>query len=519
MPKRLAWSPEGEDQAAWLPERPQPKSGKEEAALLSEDDEWMVAIRRRQPPRNPSWTMQTTIREVLVEGMKDPHNLNLFDFLHPYYRDVPETVARFTVGDFLRNPERCIQDKLWRNNIGMSLNMMRARLRQRLLHTSYGLFSYHIKTLEDWVRKGRKETVEPIARSLLDQAVKQVQEAHTQAEEPVQRKPRGPRQGPVFLPSSSSSTSWSSCHRRESSPSSDVEFLVEFPSPLKKEEDSPPHGTPPVPRRKRPASPDVEVLSFVYPPKKPPRQEDSPSSDVEFLGAFVPRRRKRAAPATLPPPPPPPPRPVQEKPAPPPPPKEPPLDRPLLESTVDPLTPPCRSLWTLEMDVGIVLLEGIRNPHWVFLDDFLRPLCPDPQSKYRDGWSLSCLLQNPARCIPDTAFRDKVMQQLPSLRTRLRIHMLATIRYLAWRTSPRCGTGRTGRSTPRWNEPPDSSWGTPSTRPSTWPRRRLFPPAPSAMRTGPTPKVTRRRTVTAAPTTTVAVTRLAWMEVVHRRGQ
>ncbi|CCD12041.1 unnamed protein product [Trypanosoma congolense IL3000] len=186
MPKRLAWSPEGEDQAAWLPERPQPKSGKEEAAPLPEDDEWMVWIRaRRQEFRNPSWTMRTTIGEVLMEGMKDPRNLNLFHFLHLYYRDVPENVVRFTVGDFLRDPERCIENGQWRRDIGMNLGRIRGRLSERLLHTSYDLFLCHIKTLEDWVRRGRKETVEAIARSLLDQALEQVQEAHTQEEKTV----------------------------------------------------------------------------------------------------------------------------------------------------------------------------------------------------------------------------------------------------------------------------------------------------------------------------------------------
>ncbi|CCD15259.1 unnamed protein product, partial [Trypanosoma congolense IL3000] len=142
----------------------------------------MVAIRtRRQPPRNPSWTMRSTIREVLVEGMKDPHNLNLFDFLHPYYRDVPENVARFTVGDFLRDPERCIEGKVRRRGIGMSLSQIRARLRERLLHTSYGLFLYRIR------RGTQPKTPHPTRGFSLDEAVKQVQEAHTQVEEPVRK--------------------------------------------------------------------------------------------------------------------------------------------------------------------------------------------------------------------------------------------------------------------------------------------------------------------------------------------
>ncbi|CCD13071.1 unnamed protein product [Trypanosoma congolense IL3000] len=309
MPKRLAWSPEGDEHDSWLPERACPKSRKEEAAPLPEDDEWMVAIRMRQPPRNPSWTMRSTIREVLLEGMRDPNHLNLFDFLQLYYRDVPENVARFTVGDFLRDPRRCMKDKNRRKDIGMSMSQMRSRLRERLLHVSYDLFSYHIQTLGDWAKKGRSERVEAIARSLLDGDLKQAQE-HDQAEErvqeeePVQRKPRGSRQGPVFLPSSSSSASVSSVSsrpRRESSPSSDVEFLVESPPPPKKEENSSPHGTQPAPGRKRRVSASMESLreasppmpQEVHPSRTPPTRQPSQESysDVEFLGANPPPSR------------------------------------------------------------------------------------------------------------------------------------------------------------------------------------------------------------------------------------
>ncbi|CCD14171.1 unnamed protein product [Trypanosoma congolense IL3000] len=307
MPKRLAWSPEGDEHDSWLPERACPKSREEEAAPLPEDDEWMVVIRRRQPPRNPSWTLRSTIREVLLEGMKDPHNLSLFDVLQLHYRDVQTKVARFTVGDFLRNPERCMKDKDRRKDIGMSMSQMRSRLRERLLHISYDLFSYHIQTLGDWAKKGRSETVEPIARSLLDRALKQAQETPTQAEErvqaeePVQREPRGSRQGPVFLPSSSSSSSVSSCPGRESSPSTDVEFLVEFPPPPKTEENSSPHGTQPAPRRKRRASASMKSLreaspptpQEVHPSRTPPTRQPSQESysDVEFLGANPPPSR------------------------------------------------------------------------------------------------------------------------------------------------------------------------------------------------------------------------------------
>ncbi|CCD12362.1 unnamed protein product [Trypanosoma congolense IL3000] len=231
MYKRLVWSPDRDEHDSWLPKRARPKSRKEEVVLLPGDDEWMVVIRRRQPPRNPSWTMRSAIREVLLEGMKDPNHLNLFDFLQLYYRDVPENVARFTVGDFLRDPRRCMKDKDRRKDIGMSMSQMRSRLREKLLYVSYDLFSCHIQTLGDWAKKGRSERVEAIVRNLLDEAVKQAQE-HDQAE----------KHDPAPLPEPLSSLS--SCSRQESGSSSDVEVLSVV-LPPEKQEDSPTSGTQP----------------------------------------------------------------------------------------------------------------------------------------------------------------------------------------------------------------------------------------------------------------------------------
>ncbi|CCD13825.1 unnamed protein product [Trypanosoma congolense IL3000] len=91
------------------------------------------------------------------------------------------------------------------------------------------------------------------------------------------------------------------------------------------------------------------------------------------------------------------------------------------------------SPWTMQTDVGAVILGGIRNPEWVDLYEFLRPLCPDIKQKYSNGYNLGCLLRNSALFILDTPFREEVMQQLPRLITRLRIYMPSTIQYLAWR--------------------------------------------------------------------------------------
>ncbi|CCD15059.1 unnamed protein product [Trypanosoma congolense IL3000] len=120
--------------------------------------------------------MQSKTREMLLKGMKHLLNLNISDFLRLYYMDVKKRVARFTVEDLRRHPERRIKDKDRRKDIGMSMSRMRSRLRDRLLRTSWDLFSYHIKTLEDWTRKGSPKPLDSIARGLLNQALRNIQE-------------------------------------------------------------------------------------------------------------------------------------------------------------------------------------------------------------------------------------------------------------------------------------------------------------------------------------------------------
>ncbi|CCD16604.1 unnamed protein product [Trypanosoma congolense IL3000] len=316
-----------------------PTTGQEDNELVRRDWDTRPHQAMTLSP-NPTYTMTTSVLDVLLDGLRDTDNLNLLHFLEPWYEELPLHLLRFTVGDFMRNPERCIPEDRLRQEIRDKLDRMLRDLYKELLDQFSALHDASIVSLEDWAQRGSScsLTVHELARGFLDKALKKVQETHTQAEapvqveKPVQRKPRGPRQGPVFLPSSSPSTSVSSCHRRESSPSSDVEFLVEFPS-LKKEEVSShgtqtkkrkrrasPHresnevnlqpkpqevsssGTQPAPRRKRPASPSMESLREAIQPMPqeatssgapPTRQQSQESySDVEFFGSNPPPSRR-----------------------------------------------------------------------------------------------------------------------------------------------------------------------------------------------------------------------------------
>ncbi|CCD17386.1 hypothetical protein, unlikely [Trypanosoma congolense IL3000] len=90
------------------------------------------------------------------------------------------------------------------------------------------------------------------------------------------------------------------------------------------------------------------------------------------------------------------------------------------------------SPWTMQPHVGAILLQGIQNPELLRLYEFLRLLCLVFKQDY-SGLTVGDFLRDPERRIPDTLPWEEVMKKLHRLMTRLRIHILATLRYLAWR--------------------------------------------------------------------------------------
>ncbi|CCD15925.1 unnamed protein product [Trypanosoma congolense IL3000] len=113
--------------------------------------------------------------------MKDPRNLNLFVFFQSHHWDVKKKVARFTLGNFLRDHERCIQEADRRADIWMCVSQMWRRLREQLPRNSWDLFAHHIKTLGDRAKKGLPVEVDGIVRKLLNLALRDIQDgAHAQ---------------------------------------------------------------------------------------------------------------------------------------------------------------------------------------------------------------------------------------------------------------------------------------------------------------------------------------------------
>ncbi|CCD14241.1 unnamed protein product [Trypanosoma congolense IL3000] len=54
--------------------------------------------------------MERDVADVLLEGVTSADRINLYWFLRPVRNDLTVELARFTLGDFVRNPRHCIPE-------------------------------------------------------------------------------------------------------------------------------------------------------------------------------------------------------------------------------------------------------------------------------------------------------------------------------------------------------------------------------------------------------------------------
>ncbi|CCD12364.1 unnamed protein product [Trypanosoma congolense IL3000] len=149
---------------------------------LSPWDVWYYRATTLCPPL--TYTMTTPVPYVLAESMNDPDNLSLLQFLELTCQEVPLHLVRFSVGDFIRDPERCIPEDMLSKDILDKLDRMRCDLYGGLLEQCNLFAASHIETLEDWVQKGSSVNVGAIALSLLEEALWSAREEQVHAQPP-----------------------------------------------------------------------------------------------------------------------------------------------------------------------------------------------------------------------------------------------------------------------------------------------------------------------------------------------
>ncbi|CCD15581.1 unnamed protein product [Trypanosoma congolense IL3000] len=251
-------------------------------------DVWYYRATTLCPPR--PCTMRTSVLDVLADSVNDPDNLNLLHFLERWYTDLPLHLLRFTVGDFIRDPERCLLEDRLSQEIWDNLARRRTHLYGEMLDQYFALSGAQILTLEDWAQRGSSLTVHPLARGFLEEAVKQ-------AKEPVEQ------QKPVYLPSPSSQPM---SPRPESSPVQEVQEISVVP-PIPKPQEVPlSHGSPPT-RQKRQPSPPMESMDVTPIPKPqevppshgspPTRRKRQPSPPMESMDVTLIPKPQEAPPS------------------------------------------------------------------------------------------------------------------------------------------------------------------------------------------------------------------------------
>ncbi|PWU89970.1 putative retrotransposon hot spot (RHS) protein [Trypanosoma cruzi] len=134
---------------------------------------------RVEEARQPQWTMNSTVKDILLEGSTLSTNMKLNDFLRNYVggRAAVDEDSNVTMEVFVRRPNAYVQDQQLLEEI---LNL-----------TAYQMYKLHhegVHFLEQWRDYEGKDTVAPLARRKLNGVLTQVlREEHREEVERARR--------------------------------------------------------------------------------------------------------------------------------------------------------------------------------------------------------------------------------------------------------------------------------------------------------------------------------------------
>ncbi|PWV02097.1 putative retrotransposon hot spot protein (RHS) [Trypanosoma cruzi] len=149
---------------------------------------------RVEEPRQPQWTLESRLEDVLLEGKERITNMRLNDFLRNYFdgRGVEEFNENVYMKYFLISPNEFIKDEVLLSTIKVSPPYQELKKEREefymLLEASNKLKKECIITLEQWSNFERKDTVTPLARAQINTAFSRVlREERWEAEERQRR--------------------------------------------------------------------------------------------------------------------------------------------------------------------------------------------------------------------------------------------------------------------------------------------------------------------------------------------
>ncbi|PWV11231.1 putative retrotransposon hot spot protein (RHS) [Trypanosoma cruzi] len=151
---------------------------------------------RVEETRQPQWTLDSRLEDVLLEGKERITNMRLNDFLRNCFdgRGVEEFNENVYMKDFLGGPNEFIQDEVLLRTIEASPPCQELKKEREefymLLEVSNKLKEKYIATLSRWRDFEGKDTVTPLARAQISTACSQVLREESRKAEERERRER-----------------------------------------------------------------------------------------------------------------------------------------------------------------------------------------------------------------------------------------------------------------------------------------------------------------------------------------
>ncbi|KAF5215014.1 hypothetical protein ECC02_012337 [Trypanosoma cruzi] len=164
---------------------PQGDSRKRARLDLEGDTDQPAATLIRVEKAQLQWTMCSTVRDILLDGETDISKMKLNDFLRKYFgsREAVEEEQNLEMWDFLKSPDAYIKDQQLLEEISNLKDY-------KLLTDRRKLAEENVHYLEHWIEFKEKDTVTPLTRKKLTDALTQIQKevARWEAEERAKRR-------------------------------------------------------------------------------------------------------------------------------------------------------------------------------------------------------------------------------------------------------------------------------------------------------------------------------------------
>ncbi|PWU97174.1 putative retrotransposon hot spot protein (RHS) [Trypanosoma cruzi] len=160
-----------------------PQGDRQTRARLSSNDETdqpAATCRRVEETQRTKWTLDSWLRQVLLEEKKRTMEMPLNDFLRNYFdgRGVGEFNAWVHMEEFLIRPTKFIKDEVLLDTIKASPSYQELKKERddfyMLLGVSNKLTGERLFTLRHWRDFKKKDTVIPLARAQINKAYSQI---------------------------------------------------------------------------------------------------------------------------------------------------------------------------------------------------------------------------------------------------------------------------------------------------------------------------------------------------------